>query len=118
MKVHNSTCHSDEDCVAGELDMLGSGQCAWGMVGKRGQDWPRWLNQCHPQDFGQGAVSPITMGTPRPVKCPPGVLWRMGLLSGMWAQTPLLFFFRTDGDHMSWGKGKSRLGRRGSSRRA
>ncbi|XP_008851956.1 P2X purinoceptor 2 isoform X7 [Nannospalax galili] len=25
MKIHNSTCHSDDDCVAGELDMLGSG---------------------------------------------------------------------------------------------
>uniref|UniRef100_A0A2K6F045 P2X purinoceptor n=1 Tax=Propithecus coquereli TaxID=379532 RepID=A0A2K6F045_PROCO len=27
MRVPNAACHSDEDCVAGELDMLGNGQC-------------------------------------------------------------------------------------------
>lgn len=28
MRVSNATCDSDEDCVAGQLDMLGNGQCA------------------------------------------------------------------------------------------
>lgn len=32
MRVNNATCASDEDCVAGQLDMLGNGQCGptWG----------------------------------------------------------------------------------------
>nr|XP_045367689.1 P2X purinoceptor 2 [Camelus bactrianus] len=28
MRVNSATCDSDEDCVAGQLDMLGNGQCA------------------------------------------------------------------------------------------
>ncbi|CAO2629421.1 P2X purinoceptor 2 [Lemmus lemmus] len=34
MRVHSSTCHSDDDCVAGQLDMQGNGQYAPGTVGK------------------------------------------------------------------------------------
>lgn len=28
MRVSNASCDTDEDCVAEQLDMLGSGQCA------------------------------------------------------------------------------------------
>jgi hypothetical protein len=90
MRVHDATCHSDDDCVAGELDMLGNGQCASGAVGREQSSPPSSLECLLPQGFGLGAVCPITMGPPKPARCPPGAQWRMGPLSGVQAyRTPL-----------------------------
>ncbi|XP_055405621.1 P2X purinoceptor 2 isoform X1 [Bubalus kerabau] len=61
MRVSNATCDSDEDCVAGQLDMLGNGQCA--PTGRGGGPRPSPPERSLPAGLRTGRCVPYYHGS-------------------------------------------------------
>lgn len=76
MRVSNATCDSDKDCVAGQLDMLGNGQCtpAGGGAGRRSSP-PERASARRPADRALRALLPRLGQDLRGVGLVPGGRW-------------------------------------------
>lgn len=73
MRVSNATCDSDVDCVAGQLDMLGNGQCTWdgGGMGWRPL-YPEHISARRPADWALRTLLPRLSQDLRGVRLVPG----------------------------------------------
>ncbi|XP_039078683.1 P2X purinoceptor 2 isoform X2 [Hyaena hyaena] len=64
MRVSNASCDTDEDCVAGQLDMLGNGQCPPARGGVRWGARPSPLSAvCLPAGLRTGRCVPYYQGS-------------------------------------------------------
>ena len=115
MRVSNATCDSDEGCVAGQLDMLGNGQCApaGGGGGPRPSP-PERASARRPADRALRTLLPRVLQDLRGVGLVPG--GRRGLSQVCAPGDPTHLgpnFFApfsslTGGVGMRWGRGKGR----------